>query len=164
MLADTLPLAPASVSELHPKVQPVLLQYPEGPPSLASNLLAPLLQLADTADNDAIRAGVIAVCWDAGVLFTFAQLLVVPTFWRLVSKMSPRIPGDCDDPLQFPTVTPQTLARLWLWLAGTPATGREEEVFDMLPQSHTKRCCAPKKSILITIDTFGNISIITDSV
>ena len=86
MLADTLPLAPASVSELHPKVQPVLLQYPEGPPSLASNLLAPLLQLADTADNDAIRAGVIAVCcnldkehWDAGVLSTFAQLLVVPT-------------------------------------------------------------------------------------
>ena len=76
----------------------------------------------------------------------------------------PRIPGDCDDPLQFPTVTPQTLARLWLWLAGTPATGREEEVFDMLPQSHTKRCCAPKKSILITIDTFGKISIITDSV
>ena len=132
MLADTLPLAPASVSELHPKVQPVLLQYPEGPPSLASNLLAPLLQLADTADNDAIRAGVIAVCWDAGVLFTFAQ----------------------------------TLARLWLWLwlAGTPATGREEEVFDMLPQSHTKHCCAPKKSILITIDTFGKISIITDSV
>ena len=130
MLADTLPLAPVSVSELHPKVQPVLLQYPEGPPSLASNLLAPLLQLADTADNDAIRAGVIAVCWDAGVLFTFAQ----------------------------------TLARLWLWLAGTPATGREEEVFDMLPQSHTKRCCAPKKSILITIDTFGKISIITDSV
>ena len=132
MLADTLPLAPASVSELHPKVQPVLLQYPVGPPSLASHLLAPLLQLADTADNDAIRAGVIAVCWDAGVLFTFAQ----------------------------------TLARLWLWLwlAGTPATGREEEVFDMLPQSHTKHCCAPKKSILITIDTFGNISIITDSV
>ena len=130
MLADTLPLAPVSVSELHPKVQPVLLQYPEGPPSLASNLLAPLLQLADTADNDAIRAGVIAVCWDAGVLFTFAQ----------------------------------TLARLWLWLAGTPATGREEEGFDMLPQSHTKRCCAPKKSILITIDTFGKISIITDSV
>ena len=123
MLADTLPLAPASVSELHPKVQPVLLQYPVGPPSLASHLLAPLLQLADTAGNDAIRAG---------VLFTFAQ----------------------------------TLARLWLWLwlAGTPATGREEEVFDMLPQSHTKRCCAPKKSILITIDTFGKISIITDSV
>ena len=162
MLADTLPLAPASVSELHPKVQPVLLQYPEGPPSLASNLLAPLLQLADTADSDAIRAGVIAVCWDAGVLFTLAQLLVVPTFWRL-SKMSPRMPGDCDDPLQFPTVTLQTLARTQ-WRAGTPATGREEEVFDMLPQSHTKRCCAPKKSILITIDTFGKISIITDSV
>ena len=81
MLADTLSFAPASVSELHPKVQPVLLQYPVGPPSLASNLLAPLLQLADTADNDAIRAGVIAVCWDAGVLFTFAQTLARLWLW-----------------------------------------------------------------------------------
>ena len=102
MLADTLPLAPASVSELHPKVQPVLLQYPVGPPSLASNLLGPLLQLADTADNDAIRAGVIAVCWDAGVLFTFAQLLVVPTFWRLVSKMSPGFQEIVMTPYNFP--------------------------------------------------------------
>ena len=91
VLEDKLPLAPVSVSELprleaeqHPEVQAALLQYQAGvgPPSLASHLLAPLLDLADTADSDAIRAGVIAVCsnmdkesWDAGALFTFAQLL-----------------------------------------------------------------------------------------
>ena len=91
VLADTLPIAPVSVSELprleaelHPEVQAALLQYQArlGPPSLDSHLLAPLLELADTADSDAIRAGVIAVCsnmdkesWDAGALITFAQLL-----------------------------------------------------------------------------------------
>lgn len=111
MLEDKLPLAPVSVSELprleaeqHPEVQAALLQYQAGvgPPSLASHLLAPLLELADTADSDAIRAGVIAVCWDAGVLFTFAQLLVVPTFWRLVSKMSPGFQEIVMTPYNFP--------------------------------------------------------------